>query len=108
MDEVSYSRLPSQSFRTALFLDRFTLRCDVLYCSNDLLIDSFDCLGRSFFDYVAKKDEVEVREYIDTVKSWGVNETGQPSDGGFGYSGFTLLTQPRTSKYVLYGFGSED
>lgn len=58
-------------------------------------------MGRSFFDFVAEKDEETVKSWIDTVKGWGVNDLGQPSDGGFGYGGFTLLTKGRDSRYVL-------
>lgn len=57
-------------------------------------------MGRSFFDFVAKKDEEIVRSWMDVVKGWGVNERGQPSDGGFGYGKFTLLTEGRDSSYV--------
>jgi hypothetical protein len=57
-------------------------------------------MGRSFFDYVAKKDEETVRSWIDCVKGWGVNELGQPSDGGFGFGRFVLLAQGRDSTFV--------
>ncbi|KAF9016509.1 hypothetical protein BDZ89DRAFT_404765 [Hymenopellis radicata] len=96
--EITYNHLPSQSFRTALILDRFTLRCNILYCSNDLLIDSGDSLGRSFFDYVSRNSETNVRDWINLVKGWGVNETGQPSDGGFGFGKFALLKEARESE----------
>ncbi len=96
--EITYNHLPSQSFRTALILDRFSLRCNILYCSNDLLIDSGDSLGRSFFDYVSRNSETNVRDWINLVKGWGVNETGQPSDGGFGFGKFALLKEGRESE----------
>ena len=35
------------------------------------------------------------------VKGWGVNERGQPSDGGFGFGRFTLLTEGRDSMLVF-------
>ncbi|KAK0221561.1 hypothetical protein IW262DRAFT_1374867 [Armillaria fumosa] len=97
-DPVSYEHLPSQSFRTALILNRFSLRCTIQYCSNDLLIESTEAIGRSFFDYVARKDEAIVTSWIDVIKTWGVNERGQPSDGGFGFGKFALLTEARESE----------
>ncbi|KAK0187782.1 hypothetical protein F5146DRAFT_934346, partial [Armillaria mellea] len=96
-DPISYEHLPSQSFRTALILNRFSLRCTIQYCSNDLLIESTEAIGRSFFDYVARKDEAIVTSWIDVIKTWGVNERGQPSDGGFGFGKFALLTEARES-----------
>ncbi|KAJ3767057.1 hypothetical protein FB446DRAFT_767205 [Lentinula raphanica] len=91
----TYDPLPSQSFRTALILERFSIHCPVLYCSNSLLITATNVDGRPFFDFVAKKDEEIVRSWIDTVKGWGVNERGQPSDGGFGFAKFKLLPEGR-------------
>lgn len=77
-----------------------------MYKSNDLLITGNsadnDTDPRSFFDFVAKKDEARVRTWIETVKTWGVNERGQPSDGGFGFAGFTLLAEGRNHLYVFY------
>ncbi|KAK0243921.1 hypothetical protein EDD85DRAFT_806083 [Armillaria nabsnona] len=97
-DPISYEHLPSQSFRTALILNRFSLRCTIQYCSNDLLVESTEAIGRSFFDYVARKDEAIVTSWIDVIKTWGVNERGQPSDGGFGFGKFALLTEARESE----------
>ncbi|KAG7445687.1 uncharacterized protein BT62DRAFT_969389 [Guyanagaster necrorhizus] len=97
-DPISYDHLPSQSFRTALILNRFSLRCTIQYCSNDLLIESTEAIGRSFFDYVARKDEAIVTSWIDVIKTWGVNERGQPSDGGFGFGKFALLAEARESE----------
>ncbi|KAJ3800891.1 hypothetical protein GGU11DRAFT_334761 [Lentinula aff. detonsa] len=93
----TYDPLPSQSFRTAFILDRFSLRCPIQYCSNSLLITANNIEDRSFFDFVAIKDEPTLRSWIDTVKGWGVNERGQPSDGGFGFGKFTLLAEGRDS-----------
>jgi hypothetical protein len=39
-----------------------------------------------------------VRQWIDTVKSWGVNERGQPSDGGFGFGRFFLVRRGKMTK----------
>ncbi|KAL9711326.1 hypothetical protein Ac2012v2_005869 [Leucoagaricus gongylophorus] len=94
---ITFDHLPNQSFRTALILDRFSLSCTILYCSNDLLISTTDCIGRSFFDYVAKRDEHQVTSWVNCVKGWGVNERGQPSDGGFGFGKFLLITEGRDS-----------
>ncbi|KAJ3747588.1 hypothetical protein DFH05DRAFT_1533776 [Lentinula detonsa] len=93
----TYDPLPSQSFRTAFILDRFSLRCPIQYCSNSLLITANNIEDRSFFDFVASKDEPTLRSWIATVKGWGVNERGQPSDGGFGFGKFTLLAEGRDS-----------
>ncbi|KAF9013153.1 hypothetical protein BDQ17DRAFT_1342857 [Cyathus striatus] len=94
---ITFDHLPNQSFRTAFILNRFSIQCNILYCSNDLLVQTTSCTGRSFFDFVAKKDEDIVRSWIDCVKGWGVNERGQPSDGGFGFGKFALLTEGRDS-----------
>ncbi|KAE9403188.1 hypothetical protein BT96DRAFT_1017087 [Gymnopus androsaceus JB14] len=93
--QFSYDPLPSQSFRTCLILDRFSMHNTIMYCSNDLLITANKVENRPFFDFVSKKDEDNVRSFIDVVKGWGVNERGQPSDGGFGFGGFPLLPEGR-------------
>ncbi|KDR82963.1 hypothetical protein GALMADRAFT_238670 [Galerina marginata CBS 339.88] len=94
---ISFDHLSNKSFRTAMILDRFSMACPILYCSNDLLVASSDAIGRSFYDFVEKKDEEIVRDWITCVKGWGVNEKGQPSDGGFGFGKFSLLTEGRDS-----------
>ena len=58
-------------------------------------------MGRPFFDFVAKRDESLVRSWIDAVKGWGVNERGQPSDGGFGFGKFRLFALGRDSVFVF-------
>ncbi len=97
---ITFDPLPEMSVRTALILDRFSINCNVLYCSNDSLISTTACMGRSFFDFVSRKDEDLVRSWIDVIKSWGVNERGQPSDGGFGFGKFNLLVRGRDSRCV--------
>jgi hypothetical protein len=97
---ITFDPLPSQSLRTALILDRFTVNCTVIYCSNDNLVATTTVMGRSFFDFVAQKDEDIVRSWIDVIKGWGVNERGQPSDGGFGFGKFTLCKEGRDSSCV--------
>ncbi|KAH9931642.1 uncharacterized protein BXZ73DRAFT_77666 [Epithele typhae] len=94
---ISFDPLPEQSLRTALILDRFSVNCTILYCSNDSLLPTTTCMGRSFFDFVSVKDEPLVRSWIDVIKSWGVNERGQPSDGGFGFGKFSLIVHGRDS-----------
>ena len=95
---MRFAPLPEQSVRTALILDRFSMHCSVLYCSNDSIVSTTHVMSRSFFDFVAKRDEELVRSWIDVIKSWGVNERGQPSDGGFGFGKFTLLIDGRDSR----------
>ena len=73
------------------------MNCTIMYCSNDLLVSTTSAIGRSFFDFVVKREEEIVRSWITCVKGWGVNESGQPSDGGFGFGRFVLLTEGRDS-----------
>jgi hypothetical protein len=94
---ITFDHLSNKSFRTAFILDRFSMNCTILYCSNDLLVSTTSAIGRSFFDFVIKKEEDIVRSWITCVKGWGVNEIGQPSDGGFGFGRFVLLTEGRDS-----------
>lgn len=101
---ISFNHLPCQSSRSALILDRFSIHCTVLYCSNDILLSSTKVLGRSFFDFVTSRTVHNVRSSIDVIKAWGVNERGQPSDGGFGFSKFMLLPAGRDSRYYSSGF----
>lgn len=95
---ISFNPLSSRSPRSALILDRFSIHCTVLYCSNDLLLSTTKVLGRSFFDFVTSRTEQSVRSCIDVIKSWGVNDRGQPSDGGFGFGKFVLLLAGRDSR----------
>ena len=95
---LSFKPLPSQSSRSALILDRFSIHCPVQYCSNDHLLSTTAVMGRSFFDFVAPRSDKVVRSWIDVIKAWGVNERGQPSDGGFGYGKFLLLPKGRDSR----------
>lgn len=92
-----FDPLPEQSVRAALILNRFTINCTIMYCSNDSILQTTNVIGRSFFDFVIKRDEELVRSWIDVIKGWGVNERGQPSDGGFGYGKFTLVVDGRDS-----------
>jgi hypothetical protein len=95
---ISFAPLPSQSVRTALILDRFSVRCPIMYCSNDFLLSTTACMGRSLYDFVARKDEELVRSWVDAIKGWGVNERGQPSDGGFGFGRFRCCRKGRDSR----------
>lgn len=96
---MHFDPLPEQSVRTLLILERFSLNCPVLYCSNDSILSTTNVMGRSFWDFVSKKDEELVRSWIDVIKGWGVNERGQPSDGGFGFGKFSLCVGGRDSRY---------
>lgn len=98
---ITFDPLPRQSIRTALILDRFSMSCPINYCSNDSFLSTTQIMGRPFFDFVAKRDEALVRSWIDAVKGWGVNERGQPSDGGFGFGKFHLFPRGRDSVYVI-------
>jgi hypothetical protein len=98
---ITFDPLPKQSIRTALILDRFSKLCPISYCSNDSFLSTMQILGRPFFDFVAKRDEPLVRSWIDAVKGWGVNERGQPSDGGFGFGKFQLYPRGRDSVYAF-------
>jgi hypothetical protein len=88
--------LPAQSIRTLFIPDSFSINCHILYCSNDSLLATAAIMGRSFYDFVAKKDEALVRSWVDVIKSWGVNESGQPSDGDFGFGRYTACPQAET------------
>ncbi|KAI0301203.1 hypothetical protein B0F90DRAFT_359072 [Multifurca ochricompacta] len=94
---ISFDPLPKQSIRTALILDRFSTSCPIIYCSNDSFLSTTQIMGRPFFDFVTQRDEALVRSWIDAVKGWGVNERGQPSDGGFGFGKFHLFPRGRDS-----------
>ena len=98
---ITFDPLPKQSIRTALILDRFSTSCPIIYCSNDSFLTTTEIMGRPFFDFVAKRDESLVRSWIDAVKGWGVNERGQPSDGGFGFGKFHLFPRGRDSVFVF-------
>jgi hypothetical protein len=98
---ITFDPLPKQSIRTALILDRFSMSCPIIYCSNDSFLSTTEIMGRPFFDFVAKRDEALVRSWIDAVKGWGVNERGQPSDGGFGFGKFHLFPRGRDSVFVF-------
>jgi hypothetical protein len=77
------------------------MSCPIIYCSNDSFLSTTEIMGRPFFDFVAKRDEALVRSWIDAVKGWGVNERGQPSDGGFGFGKFHLFPRGRDSVFVF-------
>ncbi|KAJ6582795.1 hypothetical protein B0H10DRAFT_2098139 [Mycena sp. CBHHK59/15] len=85
----------SQSSRTALILDRFSVNCTVTYYSNNQIISAAAATKRPFFDFVAVRDESVVRSWLDVIKACGVNERGHPSSGGFGYGRFLLCTEGR-------------
>lgn len=90
---------PIKSTRMAVILNRFSLDCPILYCFNNPFIRVGTLAGISFFDFVSEQDEALVRSLVMRVKQWGVNDLGQPSDGGFGFGQFHLCLQ-RRNRYV--------
>jgi len=102
IDPYGLARLSAKSFdpqsiRVALILDRFTIHCTIIYCSNDNIISTSDVTGRSLYDFVSEGNVELVRTWVDLVKGWGVNERGQPTYGGFGFGRFTLCPKGRDS-----------
>ncbi|KAI5984711.1 hypothetical protein EDD15DRAFT_2479429 [Pisolithus albus] len=74
---LSFKPLPKQSARVGLILDRFSMHM----------------MGRSFYDFVSPKN---------ARRAWGINERGQPSNGGFGFGIFTLLHKGRDSRCAFF------
>ncbi|KAJ7160119.1 hypothetical protein C8R46DRAFT_1285525 [Mycena filopes] len=87
----------TQSSRTALVLDRFSLNCTVTHYTNHRLIAAAATGRRPFFDFVAREDEAVVRSWLAAIKTCGVNDRGHPSSGGFGYGRFLLCAEGRDS-----------
>lgn len=96
-----FTALHPQTARMAVILDRFAFHGVITCVFNDMLLHTTDLKNRSFFDFVSEEWEKDVRNSIEMVKGWGVNDRGQPSDGGFGYGGFALCLQGRDSSYVF-------
>nr|GAT55862.1 predicted protein [Mycena chlorophos] len=97
--------LPStQSIRTAFILDRFSTNCTITQYINinitHQLIAPSAARRRPFFDFVARDDEALVRSWLGAVKTCGVNDRGQPSNGGFAYGRFLMCPQGRDSTAV--------
>ena len=88
---------PLDGHRTAFILDRFSLSNTIVYMSNDRIIPSSLAKNRSFYDFVLKDDENQVRGWMDAIKGLGVNDRGNPSDGGFGYVKFRMVLEGRDS-----------
>lgn len=87
-----------QSKRSAFVLERFSVHCPILYSTNDEILPRSLVYRRPFYDFVAPgKSEHTARGVIDMVKTWGVNEKGSPSDGGFAFSRFKILLKGRNS-----------
>ncbi|KAF9523700.1 hypothetical protein CPB83DRAFT_898567 [Crepidotus variabilis] len=73
-----------------------------MYCSNNLSISAKNVIGRSFFDFVAEGDKEKVKNCIEIVKEWDVDEYGQPCASGFEFCRFALLAKGRDSaKHTL-------
>lgn len=86
--------------RVALILNRFSKDVPIIYCTNDDILPRSLALGRPFFDFVTKADEIRIRQAIDMVKSWGVSERGNPADGGFAFNRFHMYLRGRDSWYA--------
>ncbi|KAF7314707.1 PAS domain-containing protein [Mycena kentingensis (nom. inval.)] len=87
----------SHSLRTALILDRFSTNCTVTHYLNNHFIPTTASRPRPFFDFVSRDEETLVRSWLCSIKTCGVNERGQPSNGGFGYGRFHLCAAGRDS-----------
>ncbi|EJC97769.1 uncharacterized protein FOMMEDRAFT_149572 [Fomitiporia mediterranea MF3/22] len=81
--------------RVAFVLDRFSTEVPIIYCTNDDIVPKPLVTGRSFYDFVAAGDEKRIRAAIDQVKTWGVNEEGSPSDGGYAFNRFHMHLKGR-------------
>ena len=97
VDPELFDQLPTPSERTAFILDRFSQKCPVEIYTNELLIPGARLLKRSFFDFVVREDEANVRAWIEISKGWGVSESGLPSDSGFVFGRFRMCVQGRDS-----------
>ncbi|KAL5522567.1 hypothetical protein ACEPAG_8584 [Sanghuangporus baumii] len=88
---------PEVAKRVALILNRFSTEVPIIFCTNDDILLRSVALGRPFFDFVTKADEIRIRQAIDMVKSWGVSERGNPADGGFAFNRFHMYLRGRDS-----------
>ncbi|KAL5482737.1 hypothetical protein ACEPAI_9331 [Sanghuangporus weigelae] len=88
---------PTSAKRVAFVLDRFSTQVPVTYVTNDDIIPRSLILGRSFYDFVTPGDENRIRKAIEAVKSWGANDSGGPSDGGFAFNRFHMYLRRRDS-----------
>lgn len=101
LERLSLESEAPASVRVALILDRFSMHCTIMHITNaDILPAGAAAVGRPFYDFVSPTDEEKVRAAMDTVKGWGVNERGHPSDGGFGFYRFRIVPKGRNSRYV--------
>lgn len=89
------------SQRVAIVLERFSSQCPILFATNDCILPRHRVQNRPFFDFVQAADEARVRKAIEAVKAWGVNESQQPSDGGFAFNRFHLSLSGRDSRHVF-------
>ncbi|KAL5524627.1 hypothetical protein ACEPAF_9767 [Sanghuangporus sanghuang] len=88
---------PTSAKRVAFVLDRFSTQVPITYVTNDDIIPRSLILGRSFYDFVTPGDENRIRKAIEAVKSWGANDSGGPSDGGFAFNRFHMYLRGRDS-----------
>ena len=93
---------PEVAKRAAFVLNRFSIDVPIIYLTNDEILPRSVAVGRSFYDFVTPGDETRIRQAMDTVKAWGVNERGSPADGGFAFNRFHMYLRGRDSRCVLY------
>lgn len=106
IERLSLEDEAPSSVRVALILDRFSMHCTIRHVTNaDILPIGLAAVGRPFYDFVAPAEEEKVRAAMDTVKGWGVNERGHPSDGGFGFYRFRIVPKGRNSRWVFVFLG---
>ncbi|CUA73185.1 putative transcriptional regulatory protein C965,10 [Schizosaccharomyces pombe 972h-] [Rhizoctonia solani] len=81
--------------RTALLLDRFTLHCDIIHCSNNAIL-STNCVGvrGGILKYVVERDIASVRDFIRSLKRSGI-KADSPTNVGFLYHTFALCVAGR-------------
>ncbi|KAJ1310089.1 hypothetical protein OPQ81_006837 [Rhizoctonia solani] len=79
--------------RTALLLDRFSRDLTITHCTNNAILDNDTCVQRSFYRYVAARDEDSVRSFISSMRQSVIG--GHTSMNlGFVYHTFTLCVAP--------------
>ncbi|EJC97773.1 uncharacterized protein FOMMEDRAFT_137509 [Fomitiporia mediterranea MF3/22] len=92
---LSQPEKPELAKRVAFVIDRFSTEVPIIYSTNDDIIPMSLVTGRSFYDFVAAGDEKRIRAAVDQVKTWGVNEEGSPSDGGWAFNRFHMHLKGR-------------
>lgn len=88
---------PETVKRVAFVVDRFSINVPVIFATNDEIVPKSLVMGRSFYDFVMPGDETRIRQAMDMVKGWGVDESGFPSEGGFAFNRFKMCLKGRDS-----------